>query len=88
MRAGPELEDGSLKRSPTAQQLVVVTQVTPASEVISTPGTLGMVAVQTGEAVLEAVPASAGTTIRKQPQRRLATVRHTRERDILKVLQT
>jgi hypothetical protein len=44
----PEFDEDDLKRSPTAQQSVTVTQVTATSEVSFAPTTPGVTADQTG----------------------------------------
>jgi hypothetical protein len=72
MRAGPELDDDDLKRSPTAQQSAEVTHVTATSDVIDAPGTLGVLADQVGVTSGRAGPAAAGTDSNSPPQRRLA----------------
>ena len=72
MSAGPVLEEEVLKRSPTAQQSLVVKQVTPASEVIDAPGTPGVLADQVGPDAWRRVPADAGTEMTRPPATTLA----------------
>ena len=85
MRAGPEFDDDDLKRLPTAQQSVAVTQVTPTSEVIGAPGTLGVLTDQVGAAAwLVGRAAEAGADSASPPPRRLAaTSAGTRMRDMV-----
>jgi hypothetical protein len=82
MSAGPETDEDDLKRSPTAQQSVAVTQVTATSEVIGAPGTLRVLADQIGPASGRAGPAAAGADNKRPPPRKLAAISaRTRKRE-------
>ena len=74
MRAGPVFDEEALKRLPTAQQSVVVKQLTPASEVIDAPGTPGVLADQVGPDAGLRGPAAAGMEITNAPATRLTAM--------------